>query len=580
MERAMRSIIENFHRRLARMAGRTGAKVQSPTDKSAMPKLAKKPTKTQLRLRIVSHPKCGRTWLAVMLSKVLNETYNLDMNEEFSIIEITKKIAQEKDQNVALTDFHHDSSCFRRAHRFSYLRHDTKKDFAGQHVILLVRDPRDVLVSSFHQILQRDKNAHSIVPDISKFIRDDVYGISKILAFYASWERNTDVPASFAVIRYEDMHDDPVAAVRMVLQAMGAKIDEQAIRNAVNASTFQQMQKIEREGHYKAGALTFAGDENLNAMKARKGKIGSYREELSDEDIDFLDGSIRDNGCAFYSKAELLETRMTEVDEAKLKKHCADIDRADQKVPTSLGQVRADLAEHAQALFRDGYVVIPNFVTAEICESAAAALSARLDRDGVLAKTKQLQATMTTEQPADEYLDGARVVYRASASKGAAYDTGMLIVHDPEKMTPQFELLKNNPDVHAIVTAARGEAPEHKGQIIYFNDSVTNPRCLHWDSLTLQFKAFLYLTDVNEEADGPYSFVKGTHLPIASRGENARNNAKCGNHPKDAFIYEKADLLPLLGKKGTLIISNQRGYHGGTPQKPGHRRIMLVQNYY
>lgn len=52
-------------------------------------------------------------------------------------------------------------------------------------------------------------------------------------------------------------------------------------------SDFSMMKKNEIEGNYQHSQLKRRGD-NENSLKVRKGKIGSYKEELSEKDIEYV----------------------------------------------------------------------------------------------------------------------------------------------------------------------------------------------------------------------------------------------------------------------------------------------------
>lgn len=108
---------------------------------------------------------------------------------------------------------------------------------------------------------------------------------------------------------------------------------------------------------------------------------------------------------------------------------------------------------------------------------------------------------------------------------------------------------------------------------LYVNESITKTRGFHVDSHYKSIKAFIYLTDVNDMQDGPYCFVKGTHVDTPLK----KLNNIVGN--KETPLADPLNIVPVLGKKGTLIISDQSGIHRGIPQKKGSIREVLVMRY-
>ena len=108
---------------------------------------------------------------------------------------------------------------------------------------------------------------------------------------------------------------------------------------------------------------------------------------------------------------------------------------------------------------------------------------------------------------------------------------------------------------------------------LYINHSVTSTRGFHVDSNYRSIKGFIYLTDVNTIEDGPYCYVKGTHIDTPF----SKVNKSLGG--KEAPFTNMQDIIPVLGKKGTLILSDQSGIHRGIPQRIGFIREVLVMRY-
>ncbi|MBI1307993.1 MAG: hypothetical protein GC181_15420 [Bacteroidetes bacterium] len=116
---------------------------------------------------------------------------------------------------------------------------------------------------------------------------------------------------------------------------------------------------------------------------------------------------------------------------------------------------------------------------------------------------------------------------------------------------------------------------------VYYNNEVLKTRHLHVDSVDESYKSFLYLTDVNTLDDGPYMFVPESHNRRKELFKSFMANARYNNiyNIQDIYLpYDKA--LPLIAPAGTIAISNQKGIHGGHPQKPNHERLLMVDSYY
>ncbi len=111
----------------------------------------------------------------------------------------------------------------------------------------------------------------------------------------------------------------------------------------------------------------------------------------------------------------------------------------------------------------------------------------------------------------------------------------------------------------------------------YINDGIMKTRGFHADSYTKQYKVFFYLTDVLSLENGPYTYVCGTHKKSSYRKINQSISSKLNNSTETPVLpYTK--IHPILGYKGSLVISNQSGFHRGFPQQNNSHRIILSLN--
>jgi hypothetical protein len=232
---------------------------------------------------IVSYPKCGRTWLRVMLSEAFCLFYD---TKDFDIEVLNKNESRIK---VA---FDHDCSNWVPAPKdFKSLKFNKNK-FGNKRVIFIVRDLRDILVSSYMHLKYREKLIRS---NISKFIRDDFLGIQKVINFMNLWYHNRDIPCDFMMISYEQLHMNSVDVLKNILQFLNLEIPDDMIFKSVNFSSFENMQKMERENINKIPWLKAGDRKDIRTYKTRKGEIGSFKDELGMEDTVFLNDMIKNN---------------------------------------------------------------------------------------------------------------------------------------------------------------------------------------------------------------------------------------------------------------------------------------------
>jgi len=214
---------------------------------------------------LVSFPKTGRSWLMYMLSDIINLT-NIDVSiqKTHDLSEIIIEDGTRQNPNLL----------FKYLKRFRYRR---------SNVIFLVRDPRDVIVSHYHQVTKRSKNPF-IFSSISDFVQDDVIGFNRIIHFYNLWFLNRSVPISFHLVKYEDLLHNGVGELLDLCNFLGINVDRSSLEGIYQKSSASIMRNKEIKNQLQ-GFQDFGKDRDQ--LKVRKAKIGGYLDELSDEDIDY-----------------------------------------------------------------------------------------------------------------------------------------------------------------------------------------------------------------------------------------------------------------------------------------------------
>jgi hypothetical protein len=113
---------------------------------------------------------------------------------------------------------------------------------------------------------------------------------------------------------------------------------------------------------------------------------------------------------------------------------------------------------------------------------------------------------------------------------------------------------------------------------LYLNKEIKNTRGFHVDSYNKKFKGFIYLEDCLNLEYGPYTYVKESHVNSFSSKINKQISSILPIQTETLFVSQH-NILPVLGKKGTLIISDQGGSHRGFPQSAEYERSVAVMNY-
>lgn len=231
---------------------------------------------------IVSYPKCGRTWLRVMLQRYLEL-------EGFSLREHSNKFVLDIVGQQKIKFEHGQGNWVPAPPSIEKLAFKTDK-YRDQRVIFLVRDPRDVLVSSWYHLQYRERIYRQ---GLSAFIRDDLVGIRKVVAFMNMWIENSHVPQDFMLLTYEELHKEPLSSFKAVLEFVGLDVEPATLQEAVAESSFKRMKRMESAGSLREPWMKPGAKGLEKSMKVRKGEVGGFRQELSGEEIEFLDSVIQ-----------------------------------------------------------------------------------------------------------------------------------------------------------------------------------------------------------------------------------------------------------------------------------------------
>ncbi len=177
-----------------------------------------------------------------------------------------------------------------------------------------------------------------------------------------------------------------------------------------------------------------------------------------------------------------------------------------------------------------------------------------------------------------KYLANDGTLFQERGAGG--HDEGMLDIKHIDRTIPDF--LEKIKVVKILETVEKelGLKLSVKNINCYWNVGVQNTRGLHADNHTKdQYKAFIYLTDVLDDLDGPYCYVQNSYKVSLTRYKcvifNYFNSRPLTDYSTQDF---EVKMIKAKASKGTLIISNQNGAHRGWPQGENNKRALISIN--
>jgi hypothetical protein len=152
--------------------------------------------------------------------------------------------------------------------------------FGDKKVVLLTRDIRDTLVSSY---FQESKRTGVFRGDIGNFVRNPQLGAPKIVSFYNMWFKNRDRTRAFLPVTYEALHEAPSKELRRVLEFLRLQdVNDALLKRAVQYADFGNMRRLETSGRFRDSMMLPGHKDDDESLKVRRGKVGGYADYLDE----------------------------------------------------------------------------------------------------------------------------------------------------------------------------------------------------------------------------------------------------------------------------------------------------------
>lgn len=247
---------------------------------------------------IAGYPKSGTTWLRSLLTAFHTDDAKVDINA-LGILNAANRWLVDHSLGIETSDLGRDEqrallpAVFKawaaepgEAHFVK--THDVHLDVAGSQpmfppeitrgVIHIVRDPRDVAVSSRHywgisqdEAIDALNNPNRWILYTRPYLQIPIF-LSDWSSHAASW---LDAPLPQFTLRYEDLLADTAVCFAQLLQFCGVEPDQKQIEQVVNACSFSNLQSQERQNGYQGLP------QEATAPFFRAGQAGGWKSALT-----------------------------------------------------------------------------------------------------------------------------------------------------------------------------------------------------------------------------------------------------------------------------------------------------------
>ena len=232
---------------------------------------------------LCSYPKSGRTWLRFVVASYLDLLFGLGIDVDFR--SLFTLVPNDKLKARGLSEYHYWGDPRVPLVVASHAPYDDR--FGDSDIIFMVRSPLDVLVSQYYH---RTNQLHAFQGDLGDYVRDPDHGVARLVAYLNSWAEPLGERRSL-VVSYEAMQADAVSVAATVAAFVGLPSDLDALKEAVDRSSFERMRDLEIRDGIPGHQYDRA---NPDARRVREGRVGAFREHLAAEDLEYVRSALRD----------------------------------------------------------------------------------------------------------------------------------------------------------------------------------------------------------------------------------------------------------------------------------------------
>jgi len=216
---------------------------------------------------LASFPKSGNTWVRFFLCNLISIAEWGGRTVDFHAVDETMP---ELGVDNLLRPWNHTViPRFVKTHRKCW------NLFRGRRSVVVIRDPRDVMVSFYH--FETAKLKPRFAGTFSEFIRHDKFGLPAWFSHFDSWIGNCSV-----VLTYEGLRKDDAAEFSRMFESVGVSVRPELTTQAARLARFDKVREVEQKfGLSRKGVF----DANYNF--SRQGKAGTWRDRFSEADVAF-----------------------------------------------------------------------------------------------------------------------------------------------------------------------------------------------------------------------------------------------------------------------------------------------------
>jgi hypothetical protein len=233
---------------------------------------------------VLSLGKSGRTWLRVMLHRALALEYGIPFDP------IRLEPGASGAPRIAYT--HELATHLREATRTNQLLGKSilpRRLTDRKRMIVLARDPRDVVISSYFHKTERSRKTDC---SLEEFLHHPRWGIEGLVHILNRWRVRFAAHPQCHWLSYEGLHHDPQGELLRLFASIGTPVSPAVVAAAVDEARFDRMKAAEAAGEFSDMRLRPGDPARPDSFKVRRGQVGGYRGDLGPESIAYVDAAV------------------------------------------------------------------------------------------------------------------------------------------------------------------------------------------------------------------------------------------------------------------------------------------------
>lgn len=228
---------------------------------------------------LVSFPKSGNQWLRFLLANAIKVHYAIDREVNFFTIDDLIPNIHAATRNLR------SSGPFGRPDLPRIIKSHCDYNPYYNRVLLLVRDPRDVVISYYHFL--KDRQMILANWTISQLIRHPHYGATAWAAHTQSWCSQFKSGQNIQLFLYEAFLQDTPQQLDRIMRTLGLQLTGESLETATKLSSKAAMRISDRQ-HRSLPIIQMGNTPFVRRGEATQGKT------LSEADRKYIDNITRE----------------------------------------------------------------------------------------------------------------------------------------------------------------------------------------------------------------------------------------------------------------------------------------------